>query len=489
MRAWSALATRFVAALLILSVTTIAGYSYAYWYANDQIVHHTKVAPIKEHTLTTVESSTDPANYLIVGSDSRAFVNDAVAADKFGDKQSQSGQRSDTIMIAHVDPHAPGKGFLLSIPRDTWVDIPGRGTQKINAAYNYGPTTLIKTIQQDFGVKIHHYLEVGFVTFAEIVNAIGQVQVFFPTEAYDKYTGLNITTPGCVGLNGLEALTYVRSRHYHHKAAGSGSNPLEWPEEDTDFGRIRRQQYFMRSLAQEAISKGAKNPFTAKALLKKTISHLVRDKDMSLSDFLSLVRAFRSVDPVAVQMETLPTTSAEIFPDGVRTDVELVQESKAAPLFAQLGTFASTQPQKETPLPKIPHGQIRVQVLNGSGVNGIAGTTQSALLAHGFASGGAPGDADRHSYDATEVRYAPGDLDKARVVASYLGGAGKLVVVPGAADRSPIVVVVDRDFQAVAPPVSHPATTTTTIQPANPGTTPGVTVPRSEPGMPLVGCG
>ena len=102
-----------------------------------------------------------------------------------GAQQSQTGQRSDTIMVAHIDP---GKrtGVLVSFPRDLWVPIPGHGTAKINAAFAYGGAQLtIETIEQDFDVPISHYLEVDFAGFRNIVNAIGSVPIYFPTPARD----------------------------------------------------------------------------------------------------------------------------------------------------------------------------------------------------------------------------------------------------------------------------------------------------------------
>jgi LCP family protein required for cell wall assembly len=484
---WRVFASRFVTALVIVSMFSAGGLAYAFWFANDQITHHTIVAPIP-HGVLDEGKATEPANYLIVGSDSRGFVKDPVAEAHFGDPKYNTGQRSDTIMIAHVDPNSPGKGFLVSIPRDTWVKIPGHGTQKINAAYNYGPPALIETIQQDFGVKINHYLEVGFDTFADIVNAIGNVDIFFPAQARDVETGLDITTPGCVPLNGLQALEYVRSREYEYRS----SSTQDWqPDNKNDFGRIDRQQYFIRSLAQEAINKGARNPLTARALLTKTVSHLTRDPDMGLSDFLSLVRAFRSVDPGAVQMVTIPTTSAVIYPNGHQTDVQYVDQQKAAPYFARLGTFTA-KPSKPTPVPKIPRGEIRVQVLNGSGVRGIASTASSGLTAAGFASGGAATDADRHDYTTTEIRYAPGAVDKARVAATYLGGVGQLVALKSSPAGADVVIVLGRDFVAVTAPGTRPVATSTSPSSTalpNSGSTPGVTVPLAEPGQQLVGCG
>jgi hypothetical protein len=291
------------------------------------------------------------------------------------------------------------------------------------------------------------------------------VHIFFPTQARDVKTGLSITTPGCVGLDGLQALAYVRSRYYEYRT--SSNSP--WQSDPTsDFGRIRRQQYFIRSLAQEAVSKGAHNPLTAKALLEKTVPDLVRDKGMGLSEFLALVRAFRSVDPGAVQMETVPVTGAVIGGQ----DVLLLQQDGAEQIFRQLRTFAKSTTTPTT-VPKIAPSQIAVQVLNGSGVKGVALTTKTALAGAGFTDGGPIGDADRSDYSQTEIRYAPGALDKALVVASYLGGVGRPVALSSASGSAQVVVVIGRDFQG-AP---------------NPGSTPGITAPATEKGRPQVGCG
>ncbi len=277
----------------------------------------------------------------------------------------------------------------------------------------------------------------------------------------------------------------ARSRFYQYKPAGSTKPKQDWPYDPTyDLGRIKRQQYFLRTLAQEAINHGGRNPLVAKRLLEKTVPHLTHDSTMGLSDFLSLVNAFRSVDPAVVQMTTIPTKRQIMSGQ----DAQVVIDDEAAPMWARLQNFASST--KPAPPPNIPPAQIRVQVLNGSGVKGVAGTTATALTAHGFASGGAAADADRHTYTTTEVRYAPGAQDKARVVMAYLGGAGTLVALASAPAGADVVVVVGHDFSAVSAP-GAPTTTaapTSTASP-NPGSTPGVTVPKTADGLPLVGCG
>jgi LCP family protein required for cell wall assembly len=481
---WRSLATRFVTALAIISLAVTGGLAYAYWFANDLVSQAKKVpipAPLIPH-----EKSTEPANYLIVGSDSRAFVHDKVAADHFGTQRTNPENLADVIMIAHVDPKTPGKGFLVSIPRDSWVPIPGHGTQKINAAFSYGsgPAVLIQTIESNFKITINHYMKLDFATFADVVNAIGHVNVFFPTQARDVETGLSITTPGCVALDGLSALAYARSRYYQYRSSSSDA----WSSDQrSDLGRIQRQQYFIRSLAQQAIKAGARNPLTARAILEKIVPHLEVDNGMGLQQFLRLARAFRSVDPGSLQMVTVPTKSFKPTP---KIQAQQVLTDQAAPIFALLGSFDRAS--KPASTAKIAPAKIRVQVLNGSNVKGIASSTAAALRSAGFASGGTPTDADQNDYQNTQVRYTPGHIDEARIVASYLGGVGILTPRTTGMGSADVVVVTGQDFVGIVTPGTHkqapvPAAATTT--PPNPGTTPGITAPKTVAGQPLVGCG
>ena len=475
---WNGFGARFVTALAIFSTLSASTFAYAQWFANDQFGRSPKI-PFGPGVLAPEGSSTEPANYLIVGSDTRAFVNDPIARSHFGDPKYQTGQRADVIMIAHIDPKAKNKGFLVSIPRDTWVSIPNHGSGKILGAYNYGPEMLVNTIKQNFGIKIRHYLEVDFATFAAVVNAIGRVHIFFPAPAYDRKTGLDITTAGCKALDGTHALAYARSRDYHYKTASGYTTDGRY-----DLGRIQRQQYFIRSLVQEAINKGGRNPLTAKRLVEKTVSHLAHDSSMHLNDFLLLASTFRDVKPSALEMTTLPT-DRRFFGN---QDAQALRTAEAQPILDRLKNF--TRSTKPAQLPKIAPADISVQVLNGSGVKGAAGHAETALIARGFTSGAAAGDADHSDYSLTEVRYSPGAGDKAKVVAAYLGGVGSVVPMTTGSANADVVVVLGRDFVGVAAPGTQPHTASTaTTEPANLGTTPGSTVPATTPGLPAVGCG
>jgi hypothetical protein len=181
-------------------------------------------------------------------------------------------------------------------------------------------------------------------------------------------------------------------------------------------------------------------------------------------------------------MLTVPTKRQTVE----NQDAQVLIDSQAQPIFALLGNFAKTA----TPAKPVPRSQITVQVLNGSGVKGVAKTTQQALVHAGFANGPAPTDADGDTYALTQVRYTAGHQQEALQVKAYLGGAGVLTPVAGPL-AAHVVVVTGANFAGVVVPGSHTATTTATPPPTtsfpNPGTTPGVTLP-SFVGTEPVGC-
>jgi LCP family protein required for cell wall assembly len=147
---------------------------------------------------------------------------------------------------------------LLSIPRDLYVEIPGRGRQRINAAFNDGPAALVQTVQQNLLLPIHHYAEVDFVGFTELVDAVGGVEVCFLYPTRDLNTGLDVPAPGCVVLDGKRALAYTRSRYYEEFRDG------EWRTDPTsDLGRTRRQREFVNATLRTAFDRVRANPFEA----------------------------------------------------------------------------------------------------------------------------------------------------------------------------------------------------------------------------------
>ena len=300
----------FAATLVIVLVIVTAGLAYGTWFYSDAVAHdpHHIDVPVEK------ASSGQPVNYLIIGSDSRAFVHTATERQQFGDASTQTGQRSDTIIIAHLDP-GKKQAYVVSFHRDLYVTFPGGCHEKINAAFNKdfhcsgspyfgGPSQIIRVLRDDFGVAINHYLSVDFESFKGIVDAIGTVDLFIPTVAHDTETGLFVGTPGCNGFNGTRALQYVRSRHYEYKTDYRQAN---WTSDGTgDLGRIRRQQYFIRSLAQAAIHRGMTDIATAFSLVHKALKSLTVENGFSSTDLSPLIDAFHSSDPGAIQMVTIP---------------------------------------------------------------------------------------------------------------------------------------------------------------------------------------
>jgi LCP family protein required for cell wall assembly len=148
--------------------------------------------------------------YLLVGSDSRKGLSKAENKKLGTGGVGDVGQRTDTIMLLHT---GSGPSMLLSIPRDSLVPIPGHGTTKINAAFAYGgPKLLVKTLEQSTGVRIDHYVEIGFGGFVNSVDAVGGIQICPTKRMVDPRANLNIKK-GCQEVDGITALGYSRSRH------------------------------------------------------------------------------------------------------------------------------------------------------------------------------------------------------------------------------------------------------------------------------------
>lgn len=224
-------------------------------------------------------------NYLILGSDSRAGA-DPSSPDfgGIGTEADVQGRRSDTIMVLRHDRSSGGLA-LLSIPRDLWVDIPGRGASRVNAAYSDGPATVVSTLERNLGLPIHHYLEVDFNGFKEIVDAIGGVEVCFEVPTRDLNTGLNIVAPGCTVLDGVQALAYARSRYYEELRDGG------WVRDGTaDLGRIGRQQQFVETAVRAAVAEVLADPFRAGDVARAAVGALAVDAELDLVGIAGLAR-------------------------------------------------------------------------------------------------------------------------------------------------------------------------------------------------------
>ena len=291
-------ASRFAIALVV-AIFSMAGAIVTVNYVID-----TKLDDVARVNVTTAEPSAKGGNYLVIGSDTRAFI--ANTADKKAFGGDEGGQRSDTMMVVHVEPNAK-RTLVVSFPRDLWVDIPGVGMSKINAAFNSGPDTVIATMKKNFGIDINHFVEVDFKSFQGIVDAIGSVPVYLPYPARDEKTGLYVPVAGCVSLNGKAALAYARSRGMQYYSLPKA----RWYKADAvpDIDRIKRQQEFLRRLVGVAVAQSLDDPVTANDVAGEVLKNLTIDDGLSKSDIFALIDAFRSVNPndsSALEFETLP---------------------------------------------------------------------------------------------------------------------------------------------------------------------------------------
>ncbi len=317
---------RFVIAFAIVVVLTGTAVAGAYWETNRQ------VDSIERVDVTGLDRGEDVppegGNFLIIGSDSR----ESGTPLNPGDEAQFGTELSDTLMVAHVDPETK-TGLLVSFPRDLWVEIPGYGSNKINAAFSLGgPQLVIDTLVANFDVPLHHYLEIDFAGFEGIVDAVGEVPVYFESSARDKETGFSQPFgAGCVPLNGEQALAYVRSRKYERLEDD------RWMLDPRgDLGRIDRQQDFMRRLASVALQDVGANPLEAHDLADEVMGHLATDDFLGTRDVLGFVGTFRVVDPFSDAFEsvTVPTESGTELDAG--TGLELAVQRPVEPATGEL---------------------------------------------------------------------------------------------------------------------------------------------------------
>jgi len=280
----------------------------------------------------TPQASGAPIDILLVGSDSRAFVDGTGEASAFGSATTQTGQRSDVIIVVRLVP-GTGQIEMLSIPRDTYVPIPGTGgSNRVNAAFNTGPGLLVKTIEQDFGIPINHVMLANFPGFEGMVNALGGISLDFRYPVRDQYSGLNVTTLGCKTVNGTQALALVRSRHLYYYKDGA------WNYDGmSDWSRIQRQQAFFHAVLNK-VSGEFPNILAMNSFLRATASDLKVDSGFTSGEMMSLGLKFRGVNSNSLATEVLPTSGTVI--DG--NDVLLAAQPYSNEMISKFLAFGTT---------------------------------------------------------------------------------------------------------------------------------------------------
>jgi LCP family protein required for cell wall assembly len=254
--------------------------------------------------------------FLLVGSDSREGLSKAERK-RLG-TGSSGGQRTDTIMIVYAPPG--GRPALISIPRDSYLPIPGHGSNKINSAYAFGgPELLTETVEQNTGLRIDGYLEIGFGGFVSIIDALGGIEMCLPRAIKDRDAHLDLPK-GCQTLDGVNALGYVRMR----KADARG-----------DLGRVERQREMLAAIAKKGASPASVlNPVRYWNLCNASTRAIKIGEDTSLLQVITLGLAMRRVSGGDGLTLTVPVSNP-----GASTPVGsavLWDESEARSMFRDI---------------------------------------------------------------------------------------------------------------------------------------------------------
>jgi len=300
-----------MAAIAILLSLAIIGTVSTYFYLDSKLTR--KNVLVNYPGRPPLGSGT---NWLITGSDSRQGLSTAQER-RLHTGRNIGGRRSDTILVLHL-PSNGGRPVLISLPRDSYVPIPGHGSDKINAAYSYGgPRLLAETVQNVTGLRIEHYMGIGFGGFVRVVNAVGGVRLCLKAPLVDPKAGLHLHK-GCQVLNGAEALGFVRSRESFAAQ---------------DLQRIQDQRIFLSALLRKLTSAGViANPFASFPAASNVAGSLTVDKGTQLYQLLKVALALRH--PITT---TVPIGNSNyVTPTG--EDAVLWNRTEALQLFRDLRT-------------------------------------------------------------------------------------------------------------------------------------------------------
>lgn len=302
--------------LIVLVAGTVAGTSI--WASS----HLTKVGALTDYSGRPAQGA--GTNWLIVGSDSRSALTPEQQEEFHAGHD--SGQRSDTIMLLHYGSSGPD---LISIPRDSYVSIPAytdssghrHASQynKINSAYDLGgPQLLTQTVEEVTGVRIDHYIEIGFLGVVNVVNAVGGVHMCLTAGVHDSHSGADLNA-GCQMLNGTQSLEYIRSRY---------ALP------NSDISRMSDQQQFVRAIADASLRPGViLNPFAFYPFMSAGLNSIAVDSGTGLFDLVGLARHSGPLSSSGGTVGTIPISHEGYDVPGIGSSV-LWDSAKAKELFA-----------------------------------------------------------------------------------------------------------------------------------------------------------
>lgn len=351
---------------------------------------------------------------------------------------------TDTIMIAHISEDRK-RASVVSLPRDSYAVTPahtdrvsGEGHAghpvKLNAVYaEGGPRLTVRTVEKMTRVKIDHYLEVDFTSFMKTVDAVGGVELCTSEPLNDSHTGLDLPA-GRHTLDGGDALRYVRARYVDGAA---------------DLSRIRRQQKFMAALVDRTTSSGILlNPMRFREVTRAVLGSVRADRGFGTDELLALGRAMRTFSPASSEFTTVPLGKTDHTVEGVGATVKWDPEKSEnifqalredEPLSARSSRGAARR------VPVAPQ-QIRVQVENGTRIEGLGRRVDAALAATGFNTTNVPVNATARSVERTVVAYDPRWDRSAKSLAAALPGS-ELRAVNG--QGATLKVIAGSDFEKV----------------------------------------
>ncbi|PHX67143.1 MAG: transcriptional regulator [Actinobacteria bacterium] len=279
------------------------------------------------------ERPSSALNYLLVGSDTReGLTKEQSKLLQVGTTKAAAGARSDTMLLVHISK-ARDKATIISIPRDSLVTIPEHQSSiykertvaaapgKINSAFAWGGAPLlIKTLENETGVRIDHYIEIGFAGFAGMVDSLGGIEICTKRDINDSKSHL-VLSAGVHTLDGIESLKYVRTREFD----GMG-----------DLGRMQRQQQFMSAVLRKVTSMGVLlNPVKLVNFFNAAIATVKTDSQLDSSDLLTLAKQLKNLSASKVRTLTIPLDNTNARAAGVGSVVTWDREL-ALDLFNRL---------------------------------------------------------------------------------------------------------------------------------------------------------
>ncbi len=360
--------------------------------------------------------------------------------------------RTDTIMLIRIAPGGGG-ATAVSLPRDSWLSIPAYtdtngkphdATQdRINTLLERGGAALmIKTLEGITNLRIDHFVSINFAGFLNMVDAVGGVPMCIPKALHDTSAGLDLTAGQHV-LSGRQALAYVRARHI-----------------DSDFGRMQRQQRFLSSMAQRAMSAGTLlNPLKLNNFIDATMSSITTDETLGRDAIMNLALRFRSLKLSKIHFLTVPIGNGNARVNG--NSVVLWNDKEAKKLFTRMANDwpivnAATTTTTTSTLTAAP-GTIKITVLNATAVSGLARKAAESLAKVGFGFEGQPGNAPSTAAATTLITYPKSAAEAVKTLAASIPFA-KL---SEQANATGITVLVGKDWKS-AVPVKVGSTTTST---------------------------